>query len=258
MDAHPAAYITVVVVDDHALIRQGIRHVLSGHPDIQIVGEGASGIDVFPLVDRHRPNVLLLDVGLPQSPQSQARFAVVPTLHRLAEAQPQTRVIIVSQYCLESLVYAALEAGVRGYILKDDLMTERLHEAVYAVHRGRFFFSQALEERALALSSQEAPQLSAKQREVLSALAANPEADRTTVAASLGISQHTLNHHLRMIYKTLGVSNLLGAVLAALEHNLLPLPSLLRPGSSEAQQASGPPLPAKKALESRRFRHRKR
>lgn len=223
--------ITVVSIDDHALVRRGIYHILSQSTDIELVAEGWTGEHVFHLLALHRPNVLLLDVGLPATEESLAgdlpsRFAIIPALHRLAHQFPNTHVIIVSQYDTDSLIRAAVDAGVRGYLVKDDVLTTELCDAVRVVHHGGIYFSNGVQERALALTERDGPILNARQLEILSALAAQPDMPRAQIAQQLYISEHTLNSYLKKIYEELKVSNLAAALIRAFQLNLLPSPQM--------------------------------
>jgi DNA-binding NarL/FixJ family response regulator len=223
--------ITVVSIDDHALVRQGIYHILSQSTDIELVAEGWTGEHVFHLLALHLPNVLLLDVGLPATEESLAgdlpsRFAIIPALHRLARQFPDTRTIIVSQYDTDSLIRAAVDAGVRGYLVKDDVLTTELCDAVRVVHRGGIYFSKGVEERALTLTERQEPFLTARHLEILSALAAQPDMPRAQIAQQLYISEYTLNRYLNKIYEELDVSNLAAALIRAFQLNLLPSPQM--------------------------------
>lgn len=223
--------ITVVSIDDHALVRQGIFHILSQSTDIELVAEGWAGEHVFRLVDIHRPNVLLLDVGLPATESTPLtgpvnRFPIIPALSRLARQFPDTCVIIVSQYDTDSLVRAAIDAGVRGYLVKDDVLTTELCDAVRVVNRGGIYFSQSVQERAFTLGDRREPVLSDRQLEILSVVANQPDLPRVQLARQLSISENTLNRYLQMIYADLGVSSLAAALIRAFQLNLLPSPQM--------------------------------
>lgn len=227
----PSSKITVVSIDDHALVRQGIFHILSQSTDIELVAEGWAGEHVFSLVDIHRPNVLLLDVGLPATELTPLsgpvnRFPIIPALSRLARQYPDTCVIIVSQYDTDSLVRAAIDAGVRGYLVKDDVLTTELCNAVRVVNGGGIYFSQSVQERVLTLGDRREPVLSERQLEILAVMANQPDLPRVQLARQLAISENTLNRYLQMIYADLGVSNLAAALIRAFQLNLLPSPQM--------------------------------
>jgi DNA-binding NarL/FixJ family response regulator len=217
--------IRVVAVDDHFLIREGIRHLLAVHDDVALVAEAGAGEQILPLVELHRPQVLLLDLGLPvhadPAMSSGSRFPIIPTLYQLQRRFPQTRVIVLSQYDAGPLARAAMQAGVQGYLLKDDALTAHLVEAIRAVHADGVYFSQ----RIRHLLSDAESLLTQRQLEILSLLAVQPELPRTVLACRLHISQNTLTDHLRKIYQTLGVRTLPAALLKAMQMGLLPTPA---------------------------------
>jgi DNA-binding NarL/FixJ family response regulator len=141
--------IRVMAVDDHLLIREGIRYLLAAHDDVVLVAQASAGEEILPLVQTHRPQVLLLDLGLPtragdvlSTPAS--RFPVIPTLYQLQRQYPDTRVIVLSQYDGGPLAKAAMQAGVQGYLLKDDALTAHLVEAIRTVHGGDAYFSERI------------------------------------------------------------------------------------------------------------------
>jgi len=221
--------ITVVSIDDHPLVRQGISHILSQASDIKLVGEGWAGEHVFSLVDQYRPHVLLLDIGLPAHAEhkkniSTDRFPIIPALHRLARQYPQTHTIIVSQYDTGSLIRAAIDAGVKGYLVKDDVLTTELCDAVRTVDNGGYYYSKIVQDRVLAMGERQNPTLASRQLEILSVFAARPDIPRVRIAEELSISEHTLNRYLNKIYEDLGVTNLAAALIKSMQLNLLPYP----------------------------------
>ena len=136
--------ITVVTVDDHLLVRQGIRSQLDTDDGIELVGEGATGEDTFRLVRQHKPHVLLLDIAMPQTADqsSNERFQVDKAIWQLKELSPKTATIILSQYISPALIETFLLDGVRGYLLKSDKLTGMLAQSIRAVHYGSLFFSK--------------------------------------------------------------------------------------------------------------------
>lgn len=221
--------ITVVVLDDHYLIREGIRRLLDDHFDVELVAEGSVGDELFPLVERYRPDIILLDLGMPQTAQGAMHaqgpeFAAFPAIVQLRQDYPDTRIIIVSQYGTKTLVAGALEAGVKGYLLKSDALTQNLVEAIRMVHFGGVYFSDAIGQKLLEVEEhQPPPVLTDRQREIVRAVAANPNLSQAEHAQRLGISEHTLKQHLRQIYRGLGVSNLTAAVIKAIQLRIVPL-----------------------------------
>ncbi len=221
--------ITVITLDDHHLVRQGIRSLLADKPDIKLVGEGSAGEHLLVLVQQHQPDVVLLDIGMPQkeavdtSAYPDNTFRVLPAIARLRNQYPDTHVIIVSQYQSQAIIEGAMELGVQGYLLKDDALSMQLANAIRAVYWGGLYFSPEIE-RQLTSGHSRNPQdavLSSRQKEILQALANNPNLSYPQIAKRLGISEHTFNNHLRKIYERLEVSNKLEALLNALRIGLV-------------------------------------
>lgn len=220
--------ITVVTLDDHHLVREGIRRLLDEDPTLKLVGEGWAGEQLEPLLAEHQPDVLLLDVGMPQttaepSGQGENTFRLLPALVRLQQRYPEVRVIIVSQYASQVLIESAIELGVRGYLLKSDVFSRYLADAIRAVMRGERYFSEGVSRQLAMPDDRGEIQLTQRQREVLQAIAAAPELTYAQHADRLGISEHTVSHHLRQIFARLTVSNLTAAIVNAVRLGLITL-----------------------------------
>ncbi len=218
--------ITVVAVDDHPLIREAIHSLLASRNDMQLVGEGWVGEHVFQLVEKHRPDVLILDVGMPDSETSQAdeRFSALPTVEKLNSAYPDTAVIFLTQYAYQSLSQGAMALGVRGYLLKSDNLSLKLPGAIEAVHRGGAYFSkevsQLLFQSSKGLNSK--PVLSNRQKEIVLAIAQNPDASYQQIANELSITESTVKGHLNKVFKALEVANITACILACMQQRLIP------------------------------------
>jgi DNA-binding NarL/FixJ family response regulator len=133
--------IRILLADDHAVVRRGIRAVLEVEPDLPVVGEAADGREVAPLVERLRPDVLIVDVMLP------GRGGLEVT-REVRERFPQTRVVVLSMYANESFVEEALRHGASGYVVKEAGATD-LVQAIRAAVTGRRYLSPPLSERAI-------------------------------------------------------------------------------------------------------------
>ena len=118
----------VLIVDDHPVVRDGLRGMLSGQPDLEVVGEAADGREALAAVAQHGPDVVLMDLRMPV-------LDGVGTITRLATAHPQVRVIVLTTYEEDQDIVRAVEAGAIGYLLKDT-PREELFRAVRAVARG--------------------------------------------------------------------------------------------------------------------------
>lgn len=141
----------VVIVEDFAAFRDIFRKILGELPSVEVIGAGNSGEDVERLAEAHRPDVLLLNVGLPQKSGTQRgpnnQFRAVATITRLKKEYPEMHVLLVSAQA-GSLVQYALEAGAAGYILKSDPLTTCLRDALEAIRQGRVYLSPTVAEEA--------------------------------------------------------------------------------------------------------------
>jgi len=206
--------ICVVVVDDHALHRDGTRQILEAHPDLQVVGDAASGEVALALVNQLHPRVVLMDVRLPG-------MNGIEVTRRLTRDHPDVRVLMVSAYDEDEYVRGALEAGAAGYLRKTAPGRE-LVEAVRAVASGATVLQSDLPARLLAWSHQTdggPVGLTDRELAVLNLLAAGLH--NKEVAARLGIGPRTVERHCENIYAKLGVSSRTEAVVRAISTKLL-------------------------------------
>jgi DNA-binding NarL/FixJ family response regulator len=209
-----APVIRVVVVDDHALHRDGTRQILEAHPDLQVVGEADSGEVALALVNQLRPDVVLMDIRLPG-------MNGIEATRRLTRDHPEIRVIMVSAYDEDEYVRGALEAGAAGYLRKTAPGRE-LVQAVRAVATGASVLQSGLAARLLISSRQPAPgaaDLTERELAVLRLLMAGLH--NREVASRLGISTRTVDRHCDNIYAKLGVSSRTEAVVRAISTKLL-------------------------------------
>ena len=201
--------IRVAVVDDHAVVREGIRRVLEGEPGVVVVGEGKNGEEALALVERERPDVLVIDVAMP----GRTGIQVAAEVRRLNIA---TRVLILSMYNQPEYVLESVKSGARGYLLKDSPPAELRH-AVRAVYEGDSYFPPPVAER-LNAARQATPRsspldvLTPRERDVLLGVAAGET--NKQIAARLGISRHTVKTHLEALFHKLGVTTRAEAVAA--------------------------------------------
>jgi DNA-binding NarL/FixJ family response regulator len=211
--------IRVLVADDHAIVRTGIRHVLEGEPGFEVVGEAATGAEALALAERLRPDVAVLDLSMPGG----SGLRVAAELRRLA---PETHILILSMHDNTEYVLESLRAGVHGYLLKDTAATE-LRGAIRAVRRGESFFSPPIAGRLSAVvrgdpaatSSGTLTQLTARERQVLIGVAQGHT--NREMAAQFGISPRTVESHRENLMKKLGVRTVAGLTRLALEAGLV-------------------------------------
>ena len=206
--------IRVVVVDDHALHRDGTRRILEAHEDLHVVGDADSGELALALVNQLRPDVVLLDIRLPG-------ISGIEVTRRLARDHPDVKVIMVSAYDEDEYVRGALEAGAVGYLRKTAPGKELVH-AVRAVASGATVFESGLASRLL-LSAREphrtVTSLTDRELAVLELLAAGLR--NRDVATRLGISARTVDRHCDNIYAKLGVGSRTEAVVRAISTKLV-------------------------------------
>lgn len=206
--------ISILVVDDHPIVRQGLVGVLEDEAEFSVVGSAGSAEEALTLVARHHPDLVLLDLELPG-------IDGIAALPRLAEVSPQSRVIVFTAYDSDERVFGAIRAGAKGYLLKG-ASTEEIGRAIRAVHAG----GSHLEPRVAArvLSELHTPRrasdtLSEREREVLRLVAdglSNKEIGR-----ALTISERTARFHVTSILNKLGASTRAQAVALAGQRGLL-------------------------------------
>jgi len=212
--AMEAQVIRVVVVDDHALHRDGTRQILEAHPDLQVVGEADCGEVALALVSQLRPDVVLMDIRLPG-------MNGIEVTRQLIHNHPDMRVLMVSAYDEDEYVRGALEAGAVGYLSKTAPGKE-LVQAVRSVAGGTSVLQSGLTARLLTAARQPEQgmaDLSERELEVLRLLAEGLR--NRELGALMGISTRTVDRHCDNIYAKLGVSSRTEAVVRALSTKLL-------------------------------------
>ena len=214
------APISVIVVDDHAVVREGIRAVLAAKPEFEVLGEAADGAEAMVLAERHQPDVVVLDVTMPG--ESGLQVAA-----RLRQRLPTVRVLILSMHDRTEYVLEAVRAGASGYLLKDATPAE-VRDAVRTVHRGETYFCPAVLEKIGAALRGELDReerrgtlelLTPREREVLTGIAdgrTNKE-----IAAELGISPRTVETHRESVMRKLRIRTVAGLTRFALESELI-------------------------------------
>lgn len=216
--------IKVVQVDDHPLIHEAVKSLLSERTDIVLVGQGFAGEQLFPLLVECEPDVLILDLMMPHyRGTSLVRFAYMQALARLSAEFPNTATIVLSQYLQSGIVQSAAEFGVRGYLLKSDNLSLSLPEAILAASRGGVFFSAEVSRELFGTVRKPADNiLTERQREVILAIAKKPDDPYARTASLLGISEHTLKGHLRGAFVELCVTNIAACIIRCMQLNLIP------------------------------------
>jgi len=212
MAGDEAERITVVLVDDHALVREGVREILTVEPDLQVVSEAANSEEALAEVAKHRPDIVLLDVEIPGR---QAADTVV----RMRDLSPQTRIIVLSMYDGPQLLRRLIAAGINGYLLKS-VDRQELVSAIRSVHQvpGRMVLSISRESMAQAHGSTENV-LSAREAEILVLVAR--ALSNAQIATRLRITEATVKRHLHTAFVKLGAVSRIDAVNKAIAASLI-------------------------------------
>ncbi|TMD99132.1 MAG: response regulator transcription factor [Chloroflexi bacterium] len=201
--------IRVLVADDHPVVRHGLCTMLEIEDDIVVVGRAADGEEAVIQARETRPDIILLDVQMPNVDGIEA-------LRRIRADNPEARVIVLTTYRNEDYIFPSLEAGARGYLLKDASRTE-LAAAVRAVHRGESLLDPQVQE-----TIDNAPRhdpLTARELEVLRLMA--DQRSNAQIAELLFVSENTVKTHVSNILAKLGCSDRSGAVLTAWKRHLI-------------------------------------
>jgi two-component system, NarL family, response regulator len=203
--------LTVLLADDHPVVREGLRAVLDRRPDISVVAEACTGRQAVEEFVRHRPDIVLMDLRMPEMDGVDAISAIL-------EQAPAAHVVVLTTYGDDEDVYRAMRAGAKGYLLKDAPRDELL-ECIHAVHAGRTLVSPAVAERLAEHLS--VPELSTREMDVLR-LIGEGRANKQ-IAAVLGVSEGTVKTHVNGILTKLGASDRTQAVTIALRRGILRL-----------------------------------
>ena len=207
--------IHVVLADDHSVVREGIRRFLEEDAAVAVVAEAGDGAEAIDLVEVHRPDVAVLDIRMPKA-------SGVEATRRIKERFPETRVLILTAYDDDPYVFALLEAGADGYVLKT-ASADELVAAVHTVHRGESALSAEIASKVVRQVARRRPEGAADQIEPLTPreidvlrLVAKGMTNRAA-GRELGISHRTVQGHLASIYDKLDVNSRTEAVTAALK-----------------------------------------
>lgn len=229
--------IKVVVIDDHPLIHETVAEQFSRNPEeFELVGTGTSGEEIELLVEKHQPDIVLQDLGLPikrgTTIRQTGRYQVLPAVRRLHGNLPQTNFVIISSDADRSLVHAAVESGAKAYLIKDDELSRHLLDALRAVMNGGVYFSTEVAWLLAPGNPQSvgAALLTPNQIEILQEVKANANLTYADHARNLGVSEGTFHNHLRAIIEKLGASNLAFAIIRAIELGILPVDSPVQQG----------------------------
>ena len=211
--------IRVFLADDHAIVRDGLRMVLEAHPDLRVVGEASDGRGAVAEVRRLLPDVVVMDIAMPQSNGIEATM-------RIRELVPKAKVVILSMHASTEHIFRALQAGARGYLLKESAGAE-LVDAVRAVHAGARYLSQKIAANVvddyLHEGSPASPvqSLSRRELEVLQLVVEGKTS--AGIAAVLSLSPKTVETYRSRLMQKVGVKDLPSLVKFAIQHGLTDL-----------------------------------
>lgn len=207
----------ILIADDHALVRKGLRAVLRTVPEFEVVGEAATGGEAVELATELQPDVVLMDLQMPGGG--------IPSTREIVATSPHMRVLVVTLFEDDESVFTALRAGARGYVLKD-ADEEEIVRAIRAVGRGEAIFSPAVATRVLAYFAaprhaappQVFPTLTDREREVLHLIARG--ASNATIARELSLSPKTVGNYVSNVFGKLQVADRAEAIVCAREAGL--------------------------------------
>jgi DNA-binding NarL/FixJ family response regulator len=211
--------IRVLVADDQPLVRGGFRMILDERPDLELVGEAANGAEALELAGRLDPDVILMDVRMPE-------LDGVEATRRLVSGGTRARVLVLTTFDLDEYVYAAIRAGASGFLLKD-VQPDELADAIRVVAAGNSLFGPAATQRLLDRFVQQGEpreppavgELTDREREILELLARG--LSNAEIAERLFLSEATVKSHVSAILRKLGVRDRVQAVIAAYEAGIV-------------------------------------
>jgi DNA-binding NarL/FixJ family response regulator len=206
----------LLLADDHTIFRQGLRELIERKTSFEVVGEAANGLEVLELVEHLAPDIVLLDIQMPE-------LDGVEVARQLAQTHPEIRVIVLTMYRQDQHLIEAIKSGVRGYLLKD-ADAEELIDVIERVSRGEAAIDPALTARVFDAvrrggDQQHSLLLTEREREILQLLAAGN--DNRSIAAQLHLSEKTVGNRMSEIFQKLGVSNRTQAALVAIQRGLI-------------------------------------
>jgi NarL family two-component system response regulator LiaR len=210
--------IKVMIVDDHSLVRNGIKYTLQTFKDMTLVSEAGGGAEALALCRETLPDVVLMDLIL----EDMDGISVTKTIR---QELPSTQVIVLTSYHNKTLVEAAIQAGAAGYLLKS-ISAQELAQAIRAAHDGSSKYTSTYDDKVIELIFQASTQpntasiqFSQRQEDILKLIARG--CTNTQIAKRLCISAHTVRYHTSVIYERLCVANRAEAVAFAIQHGLV-------------------------------------
>lgn len=210
----------VVIAEDHTILREGLRALLSSEPDLQIVAEAGNGREAIQAANLHKPRLILIDITMPLTNGTEA-------IRRIKRRYPEIKVIVLTVHKTEEYIRAALEAGADGYVLKDDPSSELLH-AIRNVFKDRKYLSPGISNRVVTgylAGSAHSPSLTSlgrlteREREILKLIAEGKK--NKDIAAYLSVSLKTVEKHRSNLMKKLDLHSGPALTAYAFENGLI-------------------------------------
>jgi len=205
--------ITVLLVDDHALVRRGFRRLLDDDQVLEVVGEASNGVEAVELAAKFRPQVIVMDCQLPEMNGLEAT-------RKILAAQPDTAILMLSMHSEDTLVRQALEAGARGYVLKNAMDLD-LARAIKEVAAGNSVLDPQVQ-RVESLKGERGAGLTARELEILQHIVAGKS--NKEIASDLNLSVNTVSVHRANIMDRLGIHKTAELVVYAIRNGLVNLP----------------------------------
>jgi two-component system NarL family response regulator len=210
--SEPAAKIRVLIVDDHRVVRVGLRAIIDAEPDMEVVAEAGDGPEALAAYAAHKPDITLLDLRLPG-------MSGPEVLAELRQRDPRATVIVLTSYDADEDVYRAVQAGARGYLLKGTLPDGVLEAAIRKVHAGQRLL--APEAAARLADRMTSPQLTPREVAVLELVAKGKS--NKEIGNMLSLAEGTVKTHLKRIYEKLNVGDRTEAALVAVQRGIVSL-----------------------------------
>ena len=207
-----SASIRILVVDDHHVVRQGIVALIKSVEDMTVVAEAADGKQAVDLFRKHRPDVTIMDLRLPV-------MTGVEAITEIRRESPAARIIVLTTFDGDEDIYRALQAGARGYLLKD-MFGDDLMDAIRAVHAGKSRIPAAVAQRLA--DRMVGSELTARELEVLKLIVAGKS--NKEIGSALSISEATVKTHINNSLNKMGVSDRTQAATTALQRGIVHLP----------------------------------
>ncbi|MEN8241906.1 MAG: response regulator transcription factor [Chloroflexota bacterium] len=213
--------VQIGILEDHIATATGYKALLEANEQLQIRWSAQYYNEVESSLEAHPTDVLILDVGVDNSPIDPNPFPILHIIPRLLEKYPEMAILIISMYDRRALIKATQHAGAIGYILKDDFESfEKLDEIILEIAEGGIYYSPEVEQR-LSRNGQSTPRLTKRQSEILSYIASSPNMTTGQLAEQLNLAPSTIRNHLSDAYIRLGVNRLNSAIAKARKLGLI-------------------------------------